>query len=62
MSILDRVGNAVGSIFTTQERIGLLRSDLKELVTEVRGHERRLIRLETLVEIAQRGPPRLPDR
>ena len=63
MSVLDRILAGVGGVFTTQERLGLLRSDVKDLATELRNHDRRIIRLETLVEIAQqrRGPPRLTD-
>ncbi|MDN5851085.1 MAG: hypothetical protein L0H63_15865 [Nitrococcus sp.] len=44
------------------EEVEALSEDFAELQSESRDHERRLIRIETVMELAQQGRLRPPDR
>lgn len=63
MSVLDRILGAVKGVMLMQERVDTLKSDVGEVTSELRDHERRLIRLETMIEMGMRraGPPRLTE-
>jgi len=57
--------SAVGDIFKAVQRVMLLQArvdelaDLhKELLAEVRDHDRRLVRIETMIEMSERRSPR----
>ena len=55
MSTLKDVLSAVKEVLLLTNRVETVARSLSEVVHEVRDHDKRLIRLETMVEIAQRN-------
>ena len=66
MSTLDRLLQGIRDVLVLSTQVDRLGQDVGELARDVRNHEKRLIRLETMVEMAQGGAvrPRLggPDQ
>lgn len=60
MSALDRVLTAIKGVILIREEVNQLSEVVKVLIVDVRDHDRRLIRLETLVDPGERRPRRLP--
>lgn len=62
MSLADRVYQGMRNLMRLNDRIESLTGQLKELSTEVRSIDRRLIKVETALELASTGrfQPRLP--
>ena len=60
MSITERILNGVRDLIRQQDKIDALTAAVKELAAEVRELDRRVVRIETLVEVArsqaERGP------
>lgn len=66
MSTLDRLLQGIRDVLVLSTQVEGLTKDVGELARDVRNHEKRLIRLETMVEMAQASAvrPRLggPDQ
>ena len=54
MSIADRILSGIRDVLRQQDKIETLSHAVKELANEVRELDRRMIRIETLVELAER--------
>jgi len=54
MSITDRVLDALKNAVLLESRVSTLADSVAELARDVRGMDRRLVRLETMVELARR--------
>lgn len=66
MGMLDRVLEGNRAVLLLGEKVELLSAEVKSLAAEVRELDRRLIRVETALELASRGafgaaPPVLGD-
>ena len=63
MSTVDRLFGIAKRSLLIAERVDRLSQLTDELAKEVREQDRRLVRIETLVEVGLRrsGPPRLTD-
>lgn len=61
MSAFEKVLGGIKDLLVMREDVARLAEATKELGRDIRDHERRLIRIETLVEMAGRSaaPPRL---
>jgi hypothetical protein len=60
MSALDSLLTSIRRVILMESKIQDLADGLSEVSRRVVDHEGRLIRIETLVELAQRrGPPRI---
>ncbi len=57
MSALDSLLGSIRRVILMESKIQDLADGLKEVSRRVVDHEGRLIRIETLVEMAQRRPP-----
>jgi hypothetical protein len=57
MSALDSLLGSIRRVILMESKIQELADGLKEVSRRVVDHEGRLIRIETLVELAQRRPP-----
>jgi hypothetical protein len=69
VSLTDRVLDALKSAVLLEARVTSLATHTAELAREVRDIDRRLVRVETLVELASRSrsspppdPPAIEDR
>ncbi len=64
MSVGDRILSAVKDLILVRDELSRTTETVRGLETDVRDHEVRLVRLETLVEVAGGAPsrPRLPRR
>jgi len=64
MAALDQIVEGIKEVLKMSVEIKRLSETVKELSVEVREIDRRLVRLETMVEIAQaaRGSKRLPPK
>lgn len=62
MSAFERVLGGIKDLLVMREDVARLAEGTKELGRDIRDHERRLIRIETLIEVAGRSaaPPALP--
>jgi hypothetical protein len=60
MSAIKDVLSAVKEVLLLTNRVDTFGTTLTAIVKEVRNHDRRLVRLETMVEIAQKN--RIPPR
>lgn len=52
MSALDRLRENVREVIVLGSEMKRLNDDVRDLALEVRDHERRLVRIETLIEVA----------
>jgi hypothetical protein len=59
MSTLKDVFAAVKEVLILTNKVENLGKMLQEASVELRDHDRRLVRLETMVEIAQKQQPRI---
>ena len=57
MSTLKDVMSAMKEVLLLTDKVDRAGTALSEISTELREHDRRLIRLETFVEIARSQPP-----
>ena len=64
MSLADRVYDGMRNLMRLNDRLEGLTRDLKELSAQLRDVDRRLIRVETALELASEGrfQPRLLSR
>ena len=64
MSIGDRVMSGLKDLLTIRDEVDEIKAAVRANGADVRDHESRLVRLETLVEVAAGRPakPRLPRR
>jgi len=60
VSTLKDVLSAMKDVILLTDKVDRAGKVLTDISTELRDHDRRLIRLETMVELAK-GQPRLPD-
>lgn len=62
MSVLERVLAGVKDVLLLREDVSRMSRDQIELKTDVLDHEKRLIRIETMIEMGGRAAPqrRLP--
>ncbi len=60
MSTLKDVMSAMKEVLLLTDKVDRAGTALSEIATELRDHDRRLIRLETLVEVAK-SQPRLTE-
>jgi hypothetical protein len=60
MSVFDRLLGGVKETLLMKDDLSRLKDISKEMMLDLRDHEARLIRIETLVEVAQGKPARLP--
>lgn len=60
MSTLKDVMSAMKEVLLLTEKVDRVGTVLSEISNELRDHDRRLIRLETMVEIAK-SQPRITD-
>ena len=61
MSTLKDVVSALKEVLLLTDKVDRAGRMLSEISGELRDHDRRLVRLETMVEVA-RGQPRLTDQ
>ena len=61
MSTLKDVMSAMKEVMLLTDKIDRAGSVLSEMATELRDHDRRLVRLETIVEIAK-TQQRIPEK
>lgn len=54
MSAFERVLTGIKDLLVMREDVARLAEGTKELGRDIRDHERRLIRIETLIEVAER--------
>jgi hypothetical protein len=59
MSTLKDVFGAVKEVLILTNKVENLGKMLQEASVELRNHDRRLVRLETMVELAQKQQPRI---
>ena len=57
MSTLKDVMSAMKEVLLLTDKVDRAGAALSEISSELREHDRRLIRLETIVEIAKNQPP-----
>jgi hypothetical protein len=55
MSAFDRILSGIKDVLVMREDIARLVEGIKDLSADIRDHEHRLIRLETMVEMARGG-------
>jgi hypothetical protein len=60
MSLFDRLLGGVKETLLMKDDLARLKEITKEMMLDLRDHEARLIRIETLIEVAQGKPVRLP--
>ena len=61
MSTLKEVMSAMREVLLLTDKVERAGSVLSEMALELRDHDRRLVRLETIIEIAK-NQPRIPER
>jgi hypothetical protein len=68
MSVMDRVLDALRTAVLLESRVTALASAVGDLAKELRDVDRRLVRVETVIEIGTKGgfsgsgPPRIDDQ
>ncbi|MCC7048425.1 MAG: hypothetical protein IT562_17045 [Alphaproteobacteria bacterium] len=66
MSVTDKVLDALKAAIQLDGRVTAMANNVAELAREVRDIDRRLVRVETTIDLAPRagsaGPPSLEDR
>ena len=64
MSVLDRVRGSVKELVVMRSELDRMAADLATTRSDVRSHEDRLIRIETMIEMGGRPAPqrRLPKQ
>ena len=63
MSIFDRVLTGVKDVLLLRDDVSRMYEDQREMGSEIRDHERRLIRIETIIDYTERAAARrLPDQ
>lgn len=60
MSVVDRILTGLRDLIVMREELARTGETIRTLAGDVRDHEKRLIRIETLIEVAARQPPALP--
>jgi hypothetical protein len=60
MNLFDRLLGGVKETLLMKDDLARLKEITKEMMLDLRDHEARLIRIETLIEVAQGKPVRLP--
>ncbi|MGE5567166.1 MAG: hypothetical protein ACM3YN_13560 [Parcubacteria group bacterium] len=58
MSVLDQVLSGIRDAILLSEKVERLSQNAEALALELRDHDRRLVRLETMVEMAQANAAR----
>ena len=61
MSTLKDVMSAMREVMLLTDKVDRAGATLSEVATELRDHDRRLVRLETIVEIAKHQPQKKID-
>ncbi len=61
MSTLTDVMSAMREVMLLTDKVDRAGNALSEMARELREHDRRLVRLETIVEIAKHQPPKKID-
>ena len=61
MSLVGDAVSAMRDVVLLADKVDRLGGVLEELSREIRDHDRRLVRLETMVEMSRAGSRRLPD-
>ena len=61
MSITDRIFDAVKTAILLEGRVSSMAENVAELARDVREIDKRLVRIETLVDVGTR-PPAIEDR
>jgi hypothetical protein len=56
VSTVDRLLESIREVVVLGSEMKRLNADIRDLALEVRDHERRLIRIETLIEVAGMRP------
>lgn len=54
MSVVDRILTGLRDLIVMREELARTGDTLRTLANDIRDHERRLIRIETIIEIAER--------
>ncbi len=54
MSVVDRILSGLRDLIVMREELARIGESVRTLAAEARDHERRLIRIETLIEVAGR--------
>jgi hypothetical protein len=66
MTLLDRLIGGARSIALIDDKVDRLEKAVEKVTVKVEGHEQRLVRVETIIEIARGGAsprqPKLPRR
>ena len=62
MSTLKDVMSAMKEVLLLTDKVDRAGAALSEISSELREHDRRLIRLETIVEIAKNQPPQTSSK
>ena len=62
MSVVDRILDGIRDLIVMREELARTGETVRSLASDVRDHERRLIRIETMIEMSGRSapPPALP--
>jgi ABC-type transport system involved in Fe-S cluster assembly fused permease/ATPase subunit len=61
MSIADKIWDALAQVIKMNEQVIRLSVQVKELATEMREIDKRLVRMETMLELALAGKVPAPD-
>ena len=63
MSVTERILTGIRNVLRQQDKIEALTEAVKQLSSEMRELDRRLVRIETMIELAQsQAVPRLPPK
>ena len=63
MSTIDRILGGLRDLIVMKEDLARLAGTARELANDIRDHERRLIRIETMIEMTRGGTtPALPEK
>jgi hypothetical protein len=62
LSVVDRILSGLRDLIVMREELARTSEGVRSLAADVRDHERRLIRIETMIEMSRGsgGPPALP--
>ncbi len=62
MSVVDRILSGLRDLIVMREELARTSESVRGLAADVRDHERRLIRIETMIEMSRgsSSPPALP--
>lgn len=61
MSIADKIWNALAQVIKMNEQVVRLSVQVKDLASETRDMDKRLVRLETMLELALAGKGPAPE-